>query len=115
MGDFFLSPMLMSVPFFQDTRFSSALIGSHGVARTQSGQSSAIRALPCGRLVLLPVFSVLKRGAFPFYRPVLLKIPGFQDIGTSFALPGSRRLLGPGSQVGQEGMSQGASIGSVLG
>ena len=58
--------------------------------RTQSGQSSAIRALPCGRLARLPAFSVLKRGVFPFYRGVLPKIPGFQDIGTSFALTGSR-------------------------
>ena len=90
------------------------LIGFHGVERTQSGQNSAIHALPCGRLVLLPVSAVLKRGVFPFYLGILLKIRGFEDIGTSFAL-----VIPDGSwvqaYVEQEDMSQGASIGSVLG
>ena len=53
--------------------------GTHrSMGGTQSGQSSAIRALPCSRLAHPPVFSVLRR--FPFYREILLKIPGFKTL-----------------------------------
>ena len=37
-------------------------------------------------MVRLLVFSVLKKGVFPFYVGIFLKIRGFEDIGTSFAL-----------------------------